>query len=186
MVAPIAVAAGALVVAGGSVLTGYVLEKTVGDKDYSGRDAALDATLGMVPGAALVKPIGKIGWSMRKLRYFSPSKGDKLRDIAPVMAYVNRREIYQIGLHQSTTAVVGGIYDFMSGGVYSASQAGSAGAVVFKGESTVQTQLSDFTPLSGRRSRKFGGGRCGFVERSTGLQCVLRQGHGGRHRVPNV
>jgi hypothetical protein len=62
MPAPIlAVVAAAAVGAGTSVATGYALEMTIGDKHYSRRDFAIDATLGAV-GVGTAKNIGKAGY----------------------------------------------------------------------------------------------------------------------------
>ena len=116
MAIPLIVYAGAAL--GGvlvSVGSGYILEKTIGDGDYSGRDLAIDAGLGVIPGAAFVKPLGKIALSARYLKYFDEAE-DTARAALFWMAVYNRRNFQQIGIHQASKVLIGGSYDHLTSG----------------------------------------------------------------------
>lgn len=89
MVAPLVAAGLALGLAAvGGVATGYAIDKTLGDGNYTRREAATDAVLGTIPGIGFVKPIGKITYKSTKLRHFSRAQGDNFRDIPFVMAAI--------------------------------------------------------------------------------------------------
>lgn len=107
-----------------SVGSGYILEKTIGDGDYSGRDLAIDSGLGLIPGAALVKPGAKILASARHLRHFDRSV-DTLRGATAGIVYYNRRNLAQIGIHQSATVLIGGAYDRLTSGSSGTSATGA-------------------------------------------------------------
>lgn len=75
-----------LIVGGGiaaSVTLGYILEKTIGDGDYSGRDFAVDATMGVIPGVGYAKPVASIA-----------SKGNILRRMGLSRSMYTTRELY--------------------------------------------------------------------------------------------
>ena len=114
MVAPIiivgAIALGSVAV---SVASGYLLEKSIGDKDYSDRDLAVDVALGLVPGAALAKPGLKIAASLRHLRHFERGV-DTAKGVAIGLAYYNRKNFKPIGIWGATTVLAGGVYDYLS------------------------------------------------------------------------
>lgn len=179
----LAIAVGAVVGVTVSVVGGYVIEKTIGDGDYSQRDLAIDVGLGLVPGAALAKPAAKILASARHLRHYDPKMGDTLGTAVTALAFVNRKNLKQLGLYGATTAAVGGSYDWMVGSSSGSPSAATGGSGVLTGKGTVQQQLSGFTPPSRRKKRKVrSSDRCGFIQRSTGRQCVLPRGHSGSHR----
>lgn len=188
MVAPLVIIAGAaLAGAAVSVISGYAIEKTVGDGNYSQRDFAIDAGMGVIPGAALAKPVAKIGWSLRHLRRFDRAQGDRIREIPGLYVAYNRKELTQLGMWGSANVALGSTYDYLfgtgraqNGATVSHSVAASTGAKTF------QEQISAFTPTRKPRSGKSSGGRCNFVDRASKSQCVLRRGHDGRHRIPNV
>lgn len=93
IIAAIAVAAGGAAI---GVATGYAIDKHLGDDNYTRRELATDAVVGMIPGLGLLRPSAKIAASSRKLRYFDRAQGDRLRDIPVAMAYHNRSEITTI------------------------------------------------------------------------------------------
>ncbi len=78
-----------------SVGTGYAIDKTLGDGNYTRREFATDAVMGAVPGVGLLRPAGKILYSSRKLRYID--KTDTAKDVTLAMAYYNRANIVGIG-----------------------------------------------------------------------------------------
>ncbi len=78
-----------------SVGTGYAIDKTLGDGNYTRREMATDAVVGAIPGLGLLRPAGKIVYSTRHLAYVS--KADRASDIALGMAYINRANIAVIG-----------------------------------------------------------------------------------------
>ncbi len=114
MVAPLiivgAIALGSVAV---SVASGYLLEKSIGDKDYSDRDLAVDVALGLIPGAALAKPGAKIALSLRRLRHFERGV-DTAKGAVIALAHYNRRNFKPIGIWGATTVLAGGVYDYLS------------------------------------------------------------------------
>jgi hypothetical protein len=78
-----------------SVGTGYAIDKTLGDGNYTRRELATDAVMGAIPGVGFLRPAGKILYSSRKLRFID--KTDRARDVALGMAYYNRANIAVIG-----------------------------------------------------------------------------------------
>ncbi len=78
-----------------SVGTGYAIDKTLGDGNYTRRELATDAVMGAIPGVGFLRPAGKILYSSRKLAYID--KTDRARDVALGMAYYNRANIAVIG-----------------------------------------------------------------------------------------
>ena len=127
---PLPLAGLALAAGGGIVLSvagGYILEMTAGDRDYSGRDLAIDVGLGVVPGAALLKPSVKIAKSARLLKHFDRGV-DTVSGVAAGMVYYNRRNLQQIGIHQATTVLAGGAYDHLTRGGDSSSTRASTRA----------------------------------------------------------
>lgn len=96
-----------------SVTSGYILERTIGDGEYSGRDAAVDIGLGLIPGAALVKPGVKIAASARHLRHFDRSE-HTVKGFAAALAWMNRHNFKQLGIYGATTVAAGGVYDHLS------------------------------------------------------------------------
>lgn len=167
----VALAAGMVAGVVVSVGGGYIMEKTIGDGDYSMRDASIDMGIGLVPGAAFAKPIAKIGFSTRKLRWFSRAEGDRVRDVGVFMAYDNRHNIKHLGLFGATTLAVGGAYDVLTGK--------PAGGGIDPSAGTLQDTLSGSTPpFKGRKGKT---SRCRIRSRG-GKRCLLRSGHSGRHR----
>lgn len=67
----------------GSVTLGYILEKTMGDGDYSGRDLAVDVTMGVIPGVGYAKPAVSIA-----------RKGNILRRMGLSRSMYSKRELY--------------------------------------------------------------------------------------------
>ncbi|AXH78663.1 MAG: hypothetical protein [Circular genetic element sp.] len=67
----------------GSVILGYILEKTVGDGHYSSRDLAVDATMGIIPGVGYAKPAVSIA-----------RKGNILRRMGMARGMYSKRELY--------------------------------------------------------------------------------------------
>lgn len=67
----------------GSVILGYMLEKTVGDGNYSSRDLAVDATMGIIPGVGYAKPAVSIA-----------RKGNILRRMGMARGMYSKRELY--------------------------------------------------------------------------------------------
>lgn len=55
----------------GSVALGYVIDKTIGDGDYTKQELATDITLGLIPGVGLLKPGAKIVYSGGKMLQLS-------------------------------------------------------------------------------------------------------------------
>ena len=78
-----------------SVGTGYAIDKTLGDGNYTRRELATDAVLGAIPGVGLLRPASKIVYSARHLRFLE--KSDRIRDVALGMTYYNRANIAVIG-----------------------------------------------------------------------------------------
>jgi hypothetical protein len=78
-----------------SVGTGYAIDKTLGDGNYTRRELSTDAVMGAIPGVGFLRPVGKILYSSRKLAYID--KTDRARDVALGMAYYNRANIAVIG-----------------------------------------------------------------------------------------
>jgi hypothetical protein len=87
-----------------SVGTGYAIDKTLGDGNYTRRELATDAVMGAIPGVGLLRPAGKILYSSRKLAYID--KTDRARDVALGMAYYNRANIAVIGKTIATEKAV--------------------------------------------------------------------------------
>ena len=96
-----------------SVTSGYIIEKTIGDGDYSNRDAAIDVGLGLIPGAALAKPGLKIVASARHLRHFERGV-DTVKGTAFAFAHLNRHNFKQLGIYGATAVAAGGVYDYLS------------------------------------------------------------------------
>jgi len=78
-----------------SVGTGYAIDKTLGDGNYTRRELATDAVMGAIPGVGILRPAGKILYSSRKLRFID--KTDRARDVVLGMAFYNRANIAVIG-----------------------------------------------------------------------------------------
>jgi hypothetical protein len=87
-----------------SVGTGYAIDKTLGDGNYTRRELATDAVMGAIPGVGFLRPAGKILYSSRKLRFID--KTDRARDVALGMAYYNRANIAVIGKTIATEKAV--------------------------------------------------------------------------------
>lgn len=67
----------------GSVILGYILEKTYGDGHYSSKDLAIDATLGIIPGVGYAKPAVSIA-----------RKGNILRRMGLSRSMYSKRELF--------------------------------------------------------------------------------------------
>lgn len=181
MVAPFIV--GAVVVAGGvavSVIGGYVIDKIWGDGNYTTSELAIDVALGLVPGAAVAKPIVKIGASARHLRWVK--KSDAPADVLAGMAWVNRHNFKELGMAGATTVVVGGIYDSVYPAQSSTSFIGTKapGLPGFDGGGA-SPSVSTRAGASGKKKTFV---RCSH--RNKGRRCILRRGHSGSHRYKSA
>lgn len=78
-----------------SLTTGYIIDKHLGDGNYTRREFATDAVMGAIPGVGLLRPAGNILYSARKLCYLD--KTDRAADVAKGMTYYNRANIAVIG-----------------------------------------------------------------------------------------
>lgn len=107
MVLPLLLLGGSVAV---SVGIGYVLDRTIGDGDYTKQDLAVDVTLGLIPGVGLIKPAGRIGGHAVKVaRVYQ--KGDKAGDVGMAMVYLSRHEIKPITKTLVAGHVVSHMYD---------------------------------------------------------------------------
>ncbi len=181
MVAPIII--GAAVVAGGvavSVIGGYAIDKIWGDGNYTTRELAIDAALGLVPGAAVAKPVAKIGLSARYLRWVK--KSDAPADVLAGMAWVNRHNFKELGMAGATTVVVGGIYDSVYPAHSSTSFIGTKtpGLPGFDGGGA--SLPGSIRAVASRKKKTFV--RCNH--RNKGRRCILRRGHSGSHRYKSA
>lgn len=71
MVAPLLIIAGGVA---GSVSLGYALTHMVGDKHYSTRDLAVDATMGLLPGVGYARPIVNAAGKLNIIRRMGLSR----------------------------------------------------------------------------------------------------------------
>lgn len=150
-----AAAVAAVVVGGGAALgvaSGYVIDKVLGDGHYTGREMAVDATMGAIPGMGLVRPTAKILASGRHIRHFDRAQGDRLVDIPLALAFVNRRNFTQIGKTIATEKVV----DYMAGYVFDESGRSSPSSFQQGGGRSGNPKGSRMRKVTWNRSKKGG------------------------------
>ena len=103
-----------ILVLGGSVAisvgVGYILDRTIGDGDYTKQDLAVDVTLGLIPGVGLLKPMGRIGMHAARVARVA-EKGDTAGDVAMGMIYLSRHEIKPISKTLIAGHAVSAMYD---------------------------------------------------------------------------
>ena len=148
---PVAVAVGAGVVSG--VATGYVIDKAVGDGNYTRNEMVTDAILGGA-GIGFLKHGGKLATGHlqlgRKLRHFDRAKGDVLSDIPVVYLFSQGPEILTTGKTAASIVAVGKGVDVLSGQSLTSSPKGSTSATISKMKSGKNSKKR-----SKKKSRKF-------------------------------
>lgn len=135
MVAPILIAVGYGAMTG--LAAGYVIDKTIGDGNYTSQEMITDATLGAI-GVGFFKHAYRVGKSSQILRQFDKSV-DVISDIPKVLLLANRKEIPKIIKTGAYTVLVGKTVEvgYASSKSYQQNVGKPSSAIVSTGKSRV-------------------------------------------------